>query len=229
MHVRAGDWVVPTHAIENGGAPMLIGLIRKHALPDFQVYRSGRGRWVEVKFKDHCDKYQKLQQWQHGIDLPSWHAYLEVEKQTGIPGQLDIIQYKPGFKADPSPILLWQTFAELMMHAQIVRNPHTTFRNGAVYWPIGAFKQSPIDFVAPPDLPSVATNCNPWEQKSKLGIAPQMKIEFCNESPFERCLCHCGKPGTFGYKNGADKMIWYCADHRPGLFYADAQRQEPAA
>ena len=61
---------------------MLIGQLQKFVLPDFQMFRPGTAPcWVEVKYKDHADKYQKLQQWQHGIDLPNWRAYLEVNRK----------------------------------------------------------------------------------------------------------------------------------------------------
>lgn len=36
-------------------------------------------------------------------------------------------------------------------------------------------------------------------------------------------LCHCGARSTYGYKR-ADGLIWYCADHRLGQWWADARR-----
>jgi hypothetical protein len=185
-YVRSGWYVVPAHAIEMGGAPVLIGLIERFVLPDLQAFKPGLApRWVECKYKDHIDRFQKLSQWQHGIDRPNWYAYLEVEQKTGIAGYLSIVTLKPGRLAEPRPIHLWQSFHELTKHVQICE-PHTTFRRGAAYWPIDAFKCSPIKFDLPADLAPLVTNINPWERKSKQGDAPQWPIRFCDESPFER-------------------------------------------
>jgi hypothetical protein len=34
----------------------------------------------------------------------------------------------------------------------------------------------------------------------------------------------CGVEGVFGYRNKEGGLIWYCADHRLGRFWADARR-----
>lgn len=34
----------------------------------------------------------------------------------------------------------------------------------------------------------------------------------------------CGGEGVFGYRNTDGDLIWYCADHRLGRFWADARR-----
>jgi len=34
----------------------------------------------------------------------------------------------------------------------------------------------------------------------------------------------CGVDGVFGYRNSDGDLIWYCADHRLGRFWADARR-----
>ena len=38
---KAGWFVLPAYCIEDGGAPMLTKLLRKHVLPDLQVFRNG--------------------------------------------------------------------------------------------------------------------------------------------------------------------------------------------
>jgi hypothetical protein len=187
QYLETGWYVVPTHAIETGGAPMLIGLIKKFVLPDFQMFKPQAAPcWVECKYKDHLDRFQKLSQWQQGIDLPNWYAYLEVERVTGIAGRLAILQYRPGREAEPKPVHLWQSFERLKKWVQIKTTPHHKFPKGAAYWPVDAFKCSPITFRPPEDLPTVSENLNPWEKKSKVGVAPQWPIKYCNESPFER-------------------------------------------
>ena len=223
-YASMGRFVVPTHAIETGGAPMLIGLINRHVLPDLLASDPAGPWWDEIKYKDHCQKFQKQTLWEHGIDLPNWSDYLEVQQKTGIRGQLSIVQYRPGQHAEPNPVLLWQTFDELKKHVMIIERPHATFNRGAAYWNVDAFKCSPITFVAPPDLPRLSTSTNPWDRISKTGNAPQMQIRFCNKSPFERCACHCGSAGLFGYKDQHKKMVWYCEEHRLGRFWADARK-----
>jgi hypothetical protein len=207
---------------------MLIGLINQFVLPDGLVFEPGtRPFWDEVKYKDHCDKYQTKRQWQHGIDLPNWLAYLDVERVTGIEGQLSIVQCKPGKEAHPHPVLMWNSFRELKKYVQIVDRPHTTFRRGAAYFPMDSLRCSPIEFELPKHLKSLATKVNPWEQKSKAGIAPAWPIVFCDESPFEQAVaagrdveagqhrCHCGKSGFYGYRyKGEGELTWVCADHR---------------
>jgi len=37
---------------------------------------------------------------------------------------------------------------------------------------------------------------------------------------------HCGRWGLFGYRKSG-VMVWYCADHRLGQYYADARRDIP--
>jgi hypothetical protein len=175
-YIEAGWYVVPTYAIETGGAPRLVGLLQRFVLPDLQVFRLGDAAWVEVKYKDHADIYQKRRQWQHGIDLPNWRAYLEVEDRTGIAGRLSILQFKPGKEADPRPVHLWQSFYELRKWVQVLEAPHTTFKRGAAYFPLDAFKCSPIEFEPPAGLLSVSANTNPWEQRSRAGVAERFEL-----------------------------------------------------
>ena len=38
-----------------------------------------------------------------------------------------------------------------------------------------------------------------------------------------QCLCHCGKPAEFGYRNKSGALDWFCADHRLAEWWADAR------
>jgi hypothetical protein len=38
-----------------------------------------------------------------------------------------------------------------------------------------------------------------------------------------QCLCHCGKPVKFGYRNKSGDLDWFCADHRLAEWWADAR------
>jgi hypothetical protein len=211
---RLGFFVIPLFSMNQSGAPMATMQWKKLVLSDLLLMKSGRTEFAEIKYKDHADKYQKRQQWQHAIDLPNWNAYLQIETESGVPGRLSILQFKPGKEAEPDPCHLWQYFSVLKQCVQIVSTPHTTFHRGAAYFPIEAFKCSPINFVPPSALPALATNVNPWERKSKAGIAPQWQIKYCEESPWERYACViCGQIGQYGYKR-EDNLHWYCEAHR---------------
>jgi hypothetical protein len=171
-----GSFVVPIHAIEDGGAPYLAGLLRKHVLPDFQVSKAGFSRWVEVKYKDHCVLYQKAQEWRHGIDLPNWQDYLQVETETGIPGYLAILQYRKGPGLSPDPLLLEAAFAALQDVTQEdpARREHA--RRGMVYWPVSAFGQYPLGMSVSrlELLPRLTRIVHPWERPGKNGTVPNM-------------------------------------------------------
>jgi len=184
---KHGWFVAPMYAIEDGGAPMLCREVEKIVLTDLLMFKRGEPLWVEVKYKDRADWYQIGQQWQHGIDLPNWRAYLKAQDNTGFPGRLSIMQLRPGKDAEPQPVHLWQNFSELEKWVQIIETPHTTFRRGVAYFPLDAFKCSPIVFSLPPDLPPLPKpESHPWQRPSKAGTVPQWPIRFCDESPFER-------------------------------------------
>ncbi len=182
-YTRLGYFVVPAHAIEDGGAPMLIGLLRKYVLPDFLVAKGGIPRWLEVKYKDHCVKYQKTGFFRHGIDRAKWDSYRKVEKITGIPGSIAIIQYRPGASADPFPHLLEQSYSRLEQTVQFAA-PTAHAPTGMVYWNVDDMEiVTPLDFQFT-DLPRLTEVIHAWEQKSKSGHAPAMDFEFQQRSLF---------------------------------------------
>lgn len=113
---RSGDFVVPVHAIQDGGAPAVVQALRRYVLPDLLTFRSRAARWVEVKGKDHPTVYRKL--WEHGVDWRNWNDYLAVEDQSGIPGYLAIVELRPRQYAPPAPVLLLAPFATLRRFAR---------------------------------------------------------------------------------------------------------------
>ena len=40
------------------------------------------------------------------------------------------------------------------------------------------------------------------------------------------CCPHCGEPGVLGYRNEAGQLVWFCEEHRPAKFWADAKRAQ---
>jgi hypothetical protein len=168
-----GYFVIPMYAIEDGNeAPCLRRFVERHVLPDLQAWRAGRGLWIEVKWKDSPDYYQKAGEYRHGVDLPKWDAYLEVERETGVPGYLAIVQCRAGKAAELpfDPILLIAPFAYLATQAQRVPEPTAFASRGMVYWPVDAFEAHPIDLPQPPVLG--ASTVHPWHQAARDGRVP---------------------------------------------------------
>jgi hypothetical protein len=195
---KAGWLVIPNYAIETGGAPMVTDWLRKrkYVLPDTLLIGAGSCCWREWKLKHHCDVFRKgpvlaksinapPMQWQHGVDKPNWYDYLEVEQKSGFGGELCLVQIKPSREADPRPVWLWQSFTELQQHVQF-RDPCASFPDGGVCWPVEAFKCRLISYQVLPEFLQIQRNINPWERKSKTGLAPQWEIRTCQDSPFER-------------------------------------------
>lgn len=168
---RLGWFVVPAYAIEDGGAPMLARLIERHVLPDMLLAHRGVSRWLECKFKDHCVKYNKTGFFRHGIDLPKWQAYREVERITGIPGWLAILQFRPGAEADPDPHLLVQSLEHLAGILDVAAEPTATAPRGMVYWNVDEMDTvTRLDFGL--DVERLTEVIHPWEMKTKDGRAP---------------------------------------------------------
>lgn len=154
---QQGWFVVPMHLIEDGGAPALVSELQKHVLPDFQVASNGRVWWVEVKTKTKAARFNKAQEWRHGVDLPNWEAYREVERITGIPGTLMIVQLEPELA------LLVAPFTHLEPFTQICE-PKDAFPRGMVFWPRDRFEWLSISAEGP-NLPRIEPKVSyPWDR-----------------------------------------------------------------
>jgi hypothetical protein len=165
-----GMYVLDTDSIQKGGAPAIIGELRRHIVPDLQVSGDGRTRWVEVKYKSSCNLYQKTRKWQHGIDLDNWYAYREVEKQTGIPGLLAIFQERPGPEAEPDPMLLTAPFADLVGGRIGELRPGERL----IFWDVDKFECHHLQAGRVPNLTRLTKIIRPWERKGADGSAPRM-------------------------------------------------------
>lgn len=87
------DWfVIPSYdyAGEDGNkAPRLQGLTAGHAVPDLDVARDGKRKWVEVKSKAQANVWRKEEPWgspntrEHGVDYGNYLDYLRVKRITG--------------------------------------------------------------------------------------------------------------------------------------------------
>ena len=176
---RCGWFVVPTNCIEDGGAPMLTGLLEARVLPDLQVARAGSMRWVEVKTKTRACYYQKASQWRHGIGLRVWLDYVAVEHKTGQEGHLAIIQLRP------ERMLLLATFAALSIDAQKYHGDAMPNGERMAWFNVDRFERLDMDTECPEPAPSHGmppprppttpppaiepTTVRPWERGRQMG------------------------------------------------------------
>ena len=183
-YTRLGWFVVPAHLIEDGGAPMLTGLLKKFVLPDFLAAKNGKSWWLEVKFKTACVEYRITGFWRHGIDIPKWDDYRKVEELTGIPGWIAVLQYRPSPKAAPCPHLLIQSFEALARVVDFDRRPTASAPRGMVYWNVDEMDVvGPLDFDFT-NIPEMTRKVHAWEEKSKAGLAPQVDLKTQQRSLF---------------------------------------------
>jgi len=99
------EFVIPSYDYsgEDGNkAPRLQGLLRGFAVPDLDVSRDGRRRWVEVKSKERANIWRSSQPWgrpnvhEHGIDYSNYLDYLEVKRITGAPVWIAVYEENTG-------------------------------------------------------------------------------------------------------------------------------------
>jgi hypothetical protein len=86
-----GWFVIPSYDYsgEDGQkAPRLQGLKAGHAVPDLDVARDGKRKWIEVKAKGRAN-VRRDSYWggpnipEHGVEMPNYRDYLEVKRITG--------------------------------------------------------------------------------------------------------------------------------------------------
>lgn len=111
-------FVIPVNAIETGGAPRALGLLRSFTLPDLGVIGAGCGEWWEVKTKRKPAYVHVRGKHVHGFAKRLWLQYLAVEEESGWPGHLAVVEQE-------SPRLIAATFAHL---SHVVR-PHIGSRD----------------------------------------------------------------------------------------------------
>lgn len=94
-----GHYVIPSYdyaGADGDKVPKLQGLCAAFPIPDLDVARGGARRWVEVKTKSECVRYRKANEWRHGIPKRLWQAYQHVERITGAPVEIAILELSTG-------------------------------------------------------------------------------------------------------------------------------------
>ena len=155
-----GKFVIPVNAIETGGAPRALGLLKNWTLPDLGVIGAGCGEWWEVKTKRRATFYHIVKKHRHGIERRLWLQYLVVERESGWPGHLAIVEQEP-------PRLVAATFT----HLAKVLIPHTGSRanfNGQemVFFDADEFEVllSGMEWHTPSPSPIEPTVAYPWAE-----------------------------------------------------------------
>lgn len=78
--------------IEDGGAPMARGNGGNIILPDFDAFRDGESVYVEAKAKTQSIRFRKANQERHGINERNWNHYRQIERTTGKPCCIAIVE-----------------------------------------------------------------------------------------------------------------------------------------
>ena len=135
-----GDYVIRSYDYsgEDGDkAPRLHGLAERYALPDLDVCRVGKdGKpirfWIEVKLKRRATMYKKLGRLEHGISLPLWMDYLQVEAISGCVVWIVVVE-------EETDVWLEQSLKVLGKVKRIYEGDKMG-RGGMVFFPRTAFK-----------------------------------------------------------------------------------------
>lgn len=97
-----GWWIVPTFDMDRGSQEVFPHLLAPAGeeqmlpLPDLDCCRGGARVWVEVKTKEAPTWTRKTRQWEHGIHASSWESYLKIQRITGCPVLIAIVEENTG-------------------------------------------------------------------------------------------------------------------------------------
>lgn len=94
INKRNGWFILPASLSGAGMAAMFDGE-KKLILPDDFESKKGNSRWAEIKCKSRSTYSRNDKKWEHGLPLRQWNHYMQVQKHSGIPGYLIIIELNP--------------------------------------------------------------------------------------------------------------------------------------
>lgn len=84
-----GCYVIPSYDYkgdeETPKAPRMHGLESSLIIPDLDVSKHGKRVWIEAKAKSTMTVSRKLKREEQGFDRHCWEAYVKVEKISGTP------------------------------------------------------------------------------------------------------------------------------------------------
>lgn len=132
---KHGYYVIPSYEYsgrDDDKAPKLTGYDKHYTLPDLDVSGNGQRFWVEVKLKAEPTWTRKLQRYEHGIPLRHYQDYLQVERITGCPVYLAIVEEDTG-------LILFQSFRKLTECVRIYDGAKMS-RGGMAFFPRDSFR-----------------------------------------------------------------------------------------
>ncbi len=94
---RRGWGIVPGYdytGSDGNKGPRATFLSRKLIIPDLDIFKSGKRVWIEVKYYTYAPWNRKLDTNVHGIPRYYYEHYLEVEKESGHPVFLAVVEEK---------------------------------------------------------------------------------------------------------------------------------------
>lgn len=132
---QRGWLIVPSYDYsgEDGNkAPKMHGVRLSLVIPDLDACRSGERFWVEVKTKWEATFTEKTQRLEHGISLRHYEHYQQVEKESGNPVWLFVLEERTG-------VILAGRLRDLAEHARIYKG-WKMGQAGMVFFPREKFK-----------------------------------------------------------------------------------------
>jgi len=147
-------------------------------LPDRQILIPQVGmKYVEVKWKSAPVEFRQSGTLRHGIDLPNWRHYLQLEEEAMVQIGLALVQVRTHrASTEIVPRLLFQTVLRLAKSiADILDRPINGFPRGAVYWEVDVFQDLGLigDLFGSGPIPQTKLALHPWERPAKDGSLPQ--------------------------------------------------------
>jgi hypothetical protein len=122
---------------ENNKAPRLEGLKGRYVLPDLLAFRDALARWWEVKVKASATYTRIKKRLEHGIPRRHYDDYLAVERITGIPVYLFVIEEDTG-------TMLYGKLSELAREKRVYSGDKMSY-GGMVFFSRNAFtKYEPL-------------------------------------------------------------------------------------
>jgi hypothetical protein len=174
----AGCLVVPTadYTGPHGDrAPLAKGHGWAVVIPDLDVSKGGHRAWCEVKWKLEPSYCRTLQRYEHGIDLTNYREYLKMQKASGTPVVLAIVE-------SATDTILYQSLQALGA-PKVYTGRNNYGKGGMVYWARDAFKvlddAAPEAFLTAAMAPRVVTAPVP---------APKLKTARARAVPVQPSL-----------------------------------------
>lgn len=136
-----GYYVIPSYdytGTDGDKAPRMQAYRDSYVVPDLDVARGGQRAWIEVKTKTIPVFFRATQQERHGIEQRLWRDYEAVQRETGDPVFLFVIEQNSGTILCERMDRLGSLDGELR-HL----DPGTStngYRERMVYWPRSAMR-----------------------------------------------------------------------------------------